>query len=156
MDFVAEQKSLVFVRDKINYLQNLSRATMYHLNMTEHVVHFWRIVGTLEGHGTSPKSRAEPSYCCRYPSNTNVLTGILKFSFAGTVLDIEAAPGASGRRPMLRPEQKRTPLMGFIIRKFTEGCDIVLDPYKGTGATAKVCLRESRNRNSTCCDASSE
>lgn len=69
--------------------------------------------------------------------------------------DMEDAPGAFSRLPMLRPEQKSILFMSFVIRKFTKGSDIVLDPFTGTGATPKACLLDQRHLNCTGCDADS-
>lgn len=76
VDIVAKQISLVYVRDKTNYLQNSSLASTYHLSLTQHAMQFWRIGGIHEVHGTCLQNRAEPLYFCLFPSNTNSLTGI--------------------------------------------------------------------------------
>lgn len=44
-NFVVKQKSLVQFRDNPSYLQYSSRANMYNINMTEHVMRFWHIGG---------------------------------------------------------------------------------------------------------------
>lgn len=129
---------------------------MYHLNMTELAIHFCRSAGTPESLKISLQNRAEPPYGCLFPSNTNDVTGLLKLSFTETVFNIEAAPDASGRRPMLRPKQNPILLMCFIIRKLTKGGDMVLDVFMGTGATAKAFLLEPRRRNFTGCVVDSE
>lgn len=84
------------------------------------------------------------------------MVGIQKLSPAETVFDIKAAPGVSRGCPVLRPMKKHISLMDFTIRKFTNGGDIVRDPFIGTGATAMHFLREPSDRKFTGCDANNE
>lgn len=146
----------MYVCDKRNCLRNLSRASKYHLNMTEHAMHFWRVGGILEGHKTSLQNREEPSQGFPFPSNTTISTRVPNLSFAETIFRIEFAPGASGRRPMLWPNQKPILLMSFIIRNISRGVDMVLDPYRDTGVKEKPCQLDPRHRNFADCDADSE
>lgn len=87
----------MYVRDNTNNFQSLSRTSTYHLNITEHAMYISLIDETLEKHGTGLQNRADLPYGYRLPSNTKVLTRISKISIAEIVLDIEAAPDASGR-----------------------------------------------------------
>lgn len=77
-------------------------------------------------------------------------------SFVKTVMDIEAAPGAAGWRPMLSYDQKLISLMGFIICKLSKGSDILLDLFMNTGATEKDYLLDPRRFNFIECDKNSE
>lgn len=150
----AEQMSPVYNKDKTNYIHNPSRVNLYHFNVIEHGIHFWRIGGKPEGHGTCLQNRAKPLYGLFW-SNTNVFTEIPNHSFVKTAFDIEAISGRFGRCPMLRPEQYPILLMGFIIREITKRGDTVLDPFMGTEATSKACFLKHKHLNLTDCDGDS-
>lgn len=120
---MTEQKRMVYVLDESNYRQIPFRASLYHLNMTKHAMHFWRIGETPGGHGRSLRNRAEHFYGCLFLSNTNTLMGIPRILLSKTDLDTEVASNASDRRLMLRTDQETISLTGFIICKFTTGSD---------------------------------
>lgn len=96
---MAEQKSLVYIQHKTDFLQNPFWASMYHLWKNEHAMLFLRIGETQDR--TGMQNRAEPLRDCPFLSNTNVLKRIPKLSFTKTVFDIKAAPGASDSRAVL-------------------------------------------------------
>lgn len=81
--FVAEKKSLVYARYKTSYSLHTYRASLFHLKIM-HGKHFWR-GGTMSGGKVfAPNYCTDPPYAYSFQSNTNVLTGISKLSFAET------------------------------------------------------------------------
>lgn len=149
--FGMEQKSLVYVRHKRNYQQHPSKNSLYHVSMTEHALHFWRLGGDHEQLLARLDYRSVPPFPSEFAMNTNVMTNVPRLSHAETVYDDE--PGGSSRSRKLRPEQKPVDLMRAILRKFTKPGSLVFDPCAGTGATAKACLLESKHRKFVGCEA---
>lgn len=69
-------------------------------------MHFWHGGEMPESQATALIYCADTPYGCPLQSSRNVLTGNIKLFFAETVFDMASLPGQSGRRPLLRPEQK--------------------------------------------------
>lgn len=67
-----------------------------------------------------------------------------------------AAPGSSGNKVLLRPEQKSIDWMMDLVSKFTKPGELVVDNCTGTSATAKPCMLLPQHRRFVGCAKDSD
>lgn len=128
----------VYNCDKCNYAYALSRNIIHHISMTEHTAHFWRFGLSTEQLEESTNYHMAPTYVSEFPPFANVPFGIPKLLFLKTLNDMDKALTVSGRRSMLRAEQKNLAIVRNIFRKFSHPAGLVLAPCLGAGATANA------------------
>lgn len=150
------QKNWVYVWDRTDYYQHLSWARLYHLILTENAMHSWLVFGMVESRTFNLFYRAEPPYECVFQYISNCLTGILKYSFAESIFDIDTLPGPFSRHPRRGLQQRPFLIMWFIIPELTKGGEIDFGSVMGAVATGKACLLKPKHRKFNGCDVNND
>lgn len=138
--FGFERKRLFYVCGKQNYPNHLSKAGPYHANMTDPVLHFWRLGLKNDELVASMNLRSVPPFPSEFSTNTNVMKNVTRLAHVEAVSD--EAENSSGMSRKLCPEQKPVDLMRAVLQKFTKPGTMVLDASLGTCSRAKAGLLE--------------
>ena len=142
--FNVEPAPLVFIRGD-GHFNNTTRSQLSHTNMVEICVHFWRKGGDPQDAKKKLDYKTPSEYGGTLPSWTNVVTNVPVPSGSEVVyLPMEKEEDQYKHR--LRPEQKPVSLMKYLINKFTNGGDLVIDPCAGTFSTMQACMLLDNHR----------
>ena len=142
--FNVEAAPLLFVRGD-GHFNNTNRNTFSYTNMVEICVHFWRKGGDPEENKKKIDYKTPSEYGGTLPSWTNVVTNVPVPS-GSEVVYIPMEKEEDQYKHRLRPEQKPASLMKYLINKFTNGGDLVIDPCAGTFSTMQACILLDKHR----------
>lgn len=146
--FSVKPNPLTFVSALGNFRWNPTRNSLSHVNLMEIAVHCWRKGVPLEQARKKVDYTKTPTIFGIHPPWTNTMRNIPRLSPDEVVYLERPDPftALSGKKPMLRPEQKQIQLMMYLIEKFSEPGDFSMDPCAGTFPVAMACMLVKRHR----------
>lgn len=124
-----------------------------HRSIVESAIHFWRAkekFSDLVGHIVYRENGKLPTY---HPQWKNAMNNISQAP--SKVRLFRQAPGISGKKMMLQPEQNPVNWMMDVVLKFCEAGELAVYSYVGTLATLKACLLLPQNFRIVRCEKDS-
>lgn len=152
--FILDTTPLHYTRAPGHYKNNPIVRKLTHTSVDEYAVHFWRHGASFSECWARVDYQAVSDTPSSYPGFTNEMNNIPRIPWSEMVFKNQV--GTTGRRQMVRPEQKNVSWMKDLVSKFTKPGMTVLDCFAGTLSVGKACLELSQHRRAILCDVDPE
>lgn len=118
---------------------------MYHINIAENAVHFWRSGSSLKDLCQSVEGNTTDSFSGKYPSRTRISPHKPRIRLKDTVFETNKPVCPSRSWRLLRPEIESVDETFQVLQKFARPWSAVILPYFGSEATANECPLDPRH-----------